>query len=223
LKDRLRVGLGARDIDDFEDSWFLTVGLTDLPGAIYWLTRWAAASERLSSKSFRLPPLLEKLIKSLRMPGIQRLFYGQNVEVTKSGNFMMPACAVSFAVVPGSAVCTPGIPKTVLTPVASSILQRTSPQLSLRVLLRSWRYIVLKVGRINTLYSLFHKEKKEINDALQPWGIRNPTESRRPFQSNSSHFKKYRVFQQNRSNLTTHFHITGVRWGHFAVNKPTQI
>ncbi len=72
------------------------------------------------------------------------------------------------------------------------------------------------IGNINTLFSLFHQEKKDTNDALQPWGIRNPTESRRPFQSNSSHFKKYRVFQQNRPNLTTHFHITGVRCGHFA-------
>jgi len=70
------------------------------------------------------------------------------------------------------------------------------------------------IGNINTLFSLFHQEKKDTNDALQPWGIRNPTESRRPFQSNSSHFKKYRVFQQNRPNLTTHFHITGVRLGH---------
>jgi hypothetical protein len=39
LKDRLRVGLGARDFDQFENSWFMTVGISDLPGAIYWLTR----------------------------------------------------------------------------------------------------------------------------------------------------------------------------------------
>ena len=39
LKDRLRVGLGARDFDDFDNSWFLTLGISDLPGATYWLTR----------------------------------------------------------------------------------------------------------------------------------------------------------------------------------------
>jgi len=39
LKDRLRVGLGARDIDDFDNTWFLTFSVTDLPGAAYWLTR----------------------------------------------------------------------------------------------------------------------------------------------------------------------------------------
>ena len=39
FKDRLRVGLGARDFSDTADTWFLTVGLTDLPGLSYWLTR----------------------------------------------------------------------------------------------------------------------------------------------------------------------------------------
>lgn len=39
LKDRLRVGLGTRDIRDFGDEWFLTIGIMDLPGAAYWLTR----------------------------------------------------------------------------------------------------------------------------------------------------------------------------------------
>jgi len=39
LKDRLRVGLGARDFDNFDNSWFLTLGISDLPGATYWLTR----------------------------------------------------------------------------------------------------------------------------------------------------------------------------------------
>ncbi len=39
LKDRLRVGLGTRDITDFGDEWFLTLGVMDLPGATYWLTR----------------------------------------------------------------------------------------------------------------------------------------------------------------------------------------
>ena len=39
LKDRLRVGLGTRDIRNFNDEWFLTIGVMDLPGATYWLTR----------------------------------------------------------------------------------------------------------------------------------------------------------------------------------------
>jgi predicted acylesterase/phospholipase RssA len=39
LKDRLRVGLGTRDIKNMNDEWFFTFGFTDLPGAIYWLTR----------------------------------------------------------------------------------------------------------------------------------------------------------------------------------------
>ena len=39
LADRLRVGVGTRDVTDINDEWFLTVGFTDLPGAIYWLTR----------------------------------------------------------------------------------------------------------------------------------------------------------------------------------------
>ena len=39
MKDRLRVGLGTRDVRNFNDEWFLTVGLTDLPGMTYWLTR----------------------------------------------------------------------------------------------------------------------------------------------------------------------------------------
>ena len=39
LADRLRVGVGSRDFSNFNDAWFLTVGFTDLPGAIYWLTR----------------------------------------------------------------------------------------------------------------------------------------------------------------------------------------
>jgi hypothetical protein len=33
--------------------------------------------------------------------------------------------------------------------------------------------------RINTLFSLFHQEKKDINDADQLWGIRNLTDFRR--------------------------------------------
>ncbi|MCZ6471230.1 MAG: hypothetical protein O6649_07730, partial [Gammaproteobacteria bacterium] len=39
LKDRLRLGLGTRNFADFENNWFLTLSLTDLPGATYWLTR----------------------------------------------------------------------------------------------------------------------------------------------------------------------------------------
>jgi predicted acylesterase/phospholipase RssA len=39
LKDRLRVGLGTRDIRNFNDEWFLTIGVMDLPGVTYWLTR----------------------------------------------------------------------------------------------------------------------------------------------------------------------------------------
>jgi predicted acylesterase/phospholipase RssA len=39
MKDRLRVGLGTRDVRDVENTWFLTVGVMDLPGAVYWLTR----------------------------------------------------------------------------------------------------------------------------------------------------------------------------------------
>ncbi len=39
MKDRLRVGLGTRDIRNFNDQWFLTISVTDLPGMTYWLTR----------------------------------------------------------------------------------------------------------------------------------------------------------------------------------------
>ena len=39
LHDRLRVAVGARDAQDSSDSWYVTVGIADLPGAIYWLTR----------------------------------------------------------------------------------------------------------------------------------------------------------------------------------------
>ena len=39
LADRLRLGVGSRDFSNFHDAWFLTLGFTDLPGAIYWLTR----------------------------------------------------------------------------------------------------------------------------------------------------------------------------------------
>jgi hypothetical protein len=39
FKDRLRLGLGVRDFNDTSDTWFITIGLTDLPGLSYWLTR----------------------------------------------------------------------------------------------------------------------------------------------------------------------------------------
>ncbi|UCE90352.1 MAG: patatin-like phospholipase family protein [Pseudomonadota bacterium] len=39
LKNRLRVGLGARDASEFQDTWFLTIGIADLPGLTYWLSR----------------------------------------------------------------------------------------------------------------------------------------------------------------------------------------
>ncbi|MCP3675311.1 MAG: hypothetical protein GY829_12670 [Gammaproteobacteria bacterium] len=42
------------------------------------------------------------------------------------------------------------------------------------------------IGNINTLFSLFHQEEKEIHDAAQLWGIRNPTDFRRPVQVYSS-------------------------------------
>ncbi len=39
LKNRLRIGIGARDFDNTSDTWFLTLGVTDIPGMLYWLTR----------------------------------------------------------------------------------------------------------------------------------------------------------------------------------------
>lgn len=39
LENRLRIGLGARDVNDMGDTWFLVVGVTDIPGLVYWLTR----------------------------------------------------------------------------------------------------------------------------------------------------------------------------------------
>ena len=39
FKDRLRLGLGVRDVNEASETWFFTVGLTDLPGLSYWLTR----------------------------------------------------------------------------------------------------------------------------------------------------------------------------------------
>ena len=39
FNDRLRVGLGVRDVNFISDTWFVTVGITDIPGLTYWLTR----------------------------------------------------------------------------------------------------------------------------------------------------------------------------------------
>jgi hypothetical protein len=40
FKNRVRVSLGTRDvIDDADDTLFLNVGFTDLPGLVYWLSR----------------------------------------------------------------------------------------------------------------------------------------------------------------------------------------
>ena len=39
LKDRLRFGLGTRDYQNTSDEWFFSIGITDLPGMTYWLTR----------------------------------------------------------------------------------------------------------------------------------------------------------------------------------------
>jgi len=40
FNNRLRIGLGARDvINDTEDTIFLTIGIADLPGLAYWLSR----------------------------------------------------------------------------------------------------------------------------------------------------------------------------------------
>ena len=39
LKNRLRIGVGTRNFDHASDAWFLTLGITDIPGMLYWLTR----------------------------------------------------------------------------------------------------------------------------------------------------------------------------------------
>jgi hypothetical protein len=39
FKDRVRIGLGTRDVTDAGDNWFLLFGIADLPGLAYWLTR----------------------------------------------------------------------------------------------------------------------------------------------------------------------------------------
>jgi len=39
LENRIRVGIGTRDVNEMGDTWFLVVGITDIPGLVYWLTR----------------------------------------------------------------------------------------------------------------------------------------------------------------------------------------
>lgn len=39
LMNLLRIGIGTRDFENASDTWFFTVGITDMPGLIYWLTR----------------------------------------------------------------------------------------------------------------------------------------------------------------------------------------
>lgn len=39
LGNRLRIGVGTYDLEAAEDEWFFTLGITDLPGLAYWLTR----------------------------------------------------------------------------------------------------------------------------------------------------------------------------------------
>jgi len=39
LKNRFRIGLCARDVNDVGDTWFVLFGISDVPGAVYWLTR----------------------------------------------------------------------------------------------------------------------------------------------------------------------------------------
>jgi hypothetical protein len=39
LKDRLGIGLGVRNFDDASDIVFLIIGVNDIPGLVYWLTR----------------------------------------------------------------------------------------------------------------------------------------------------------------------------------------
>jgi hypothetical protein len=40
IKNRVRVSLGARDIiNEAGDTVFLTIGIADLPGLFYWMSR----------------------------------------------------------------------------------------------------------------------------------------------------------------------------------------
>jgi hypothetical protein len=43
----------------------------------------------------------------------------------------------------------------------------------------------MSIENVNTLFSLFHQLKKDINDVVQPWGIRNLTDFRRHAQYRS--------------------------------------
>ncbi|MFV1997498.1 MAG: patatin-like phospholipase family protein [Acidiferrobacterales bacterium] len=39
LQNRLRVAIGARNVNSVSNTWFISWGLTDVPGFVYWLTR----------------------------------------------------------------------------------------------------------------------------------------------------------------------------------------
>jgi len=39
LENKLRFGLGARDFDNVSDSWYISFGVSDIPGIVYWFTR----------------------------------------------------------------------------------------------------------------------------------------------------------------------------------------
>ena len=39
LNNRLRISVGARDVNEVSDTLFVTIGVADLPGIIYWLSR----------------------------------------------------------------------------------------------------------------------------------------------------------------------------------------
>ena len=39
LKNRLRISIGTRDFNNASDNLFITLGVTDIPGVFYWLTR----------------------------------------------------------------------------------------------------------------------------------------------------------------------------------------
>lgn len=39
LGNKIRFALGTRDFDEIENSWYLSFGVTDIPGIVYWFTR----------------------------------------------------------------------------------------------------------------------------------------------------------------------------------------
>ena len=40
FKNRVRLSLGSRDvINDADDTFFFTIGIADLPGLAYWMSR----------------------------------------------------------------------------------------------------------------------------------------------------------------------------------------